>query len=157
MPLFVPLHVYSSYSFLSSGFTIDRLISACKNGSYQSVGLTDRGVLFGFPEFVQLATKYHINPILGIDVTIDGFLLTVFAKDEAGYRWLVDASSRIQQNHPLPSFTALANHGIIVLSPHLSPSFQLDDELALSRKLVQLTGSMSECYIGIPLPSQVPS
>ncbi len=155
--MFVPLHVYSSYSFLSSGFTIDRLISACKNGSYQSVGLTDRGVLFGFPEFVQLATKYHINPILGIDVTIDGFLLTVFAKDEAGYRWLVDASSRIQQNHPLPSFTALANHGIIVLSPHLSPSFQLDDELALSRKLVQLTGSMSECYIGLPLPSQVPS
>ena len=101
--MFVPLHVYSSYSFLSSGFTIDRLISACKNGSYQSVGLTDRGVLLGFPEFVQLATKYHINPILGIDVTIDGFLLTVFAKDEAGYRWLVDASSRIQQNHPLPS------------------------------------------------------
>lgn len=151
--MFIPLHTYSSYSFLSSGLTIDRLISACKTNQYPAVGLSDLHVLFGIPEFYTLAKRHHLDPLLGLDVQHDGFLFTIFAKDEIGYRWLVHASSAIQHQQPLPSFASLGDHGIVVLSPHLSSSFDLQSA-DLSRRLATLTQGLKTCLIGLPLLSQ---
>ncbi len=153
MPLFIPLHTYSSYSFLSSGLTIDRLISACKNNQYSAVGLSDLHVLFGLPEFTSLAKRYHLDPIIGMDIQHLGFLWTVFAKDEIGYRWLVSASSAINHQQPIPSFSTLGDHGIVVISPHLSPAFDVTSS-TLSRELASITSGVKTCLIGLPLHHQ---
>jgi DNA polymerase-3 subunit alpha len=153
--LFIPLHIYSSYSFLSSGFTIDRLISTCKQQQFQSVGLTDRHVLFGFPEFQQLTKRYQINPIFGMDILHEGFLWTVFAKNEVGYRWLVHTSSSLQHETKSVDFASLGEDGIVVLSPHLSDAFDIQDA-QLSRRLATITSGLKHVFIGLPMVDQVP-
>ena len=86
--MFIPLHLTSSYSFLSSGFTMDRLISAIKEKGYGTVGLADHQVLFGVPEFSTLTKKNQIQSIIGLDIIYPEMLVTFFARDEEGYRHL---------------------------------------------------------------------
>lgn len=49
---FTPLHVYSGYSFLKSGLTIDKIAKATKDLGYYGCGLSDVNVMHGIPEFV---------------------------------------------------------------------------------------------------------
>ena len=42
---FVPLHIYSPYSFLKSGFTMERLFSSLKRKHYSFAGISDLGVM----------------------------------------------------------------------------------------------------------------
>ena len=96
-PLFIPLHITSSYSFLSSGFTMDRLLSSLKEKQYSVAGLADYQVLFGVPEFATLTKKNQIQSIIGIDIAYAKMLVTFFAKNEEGYRLLIQLSQLAQQ------------------------------------------------------------
>ena len=48
---FAPLHVYSSYSFLQSGLTIQKIVNATKVNDYFGVAICDKEVMYGVPNF----------------------------------------------------------------------------------------------------------
>jgi len=91
--MFTPLHVYTSYSFLKSGFTVAHLLASLKEKQYDQAAISDYQVLFGIPEFFAGAEKQGIIAIAGLDVTIADELITLIARDETGYLNLVALSS----------------------------------------------------------------
>lgn len=145
--VFVPLHVYTNYTFLSSGFTLDRLFSSLKEKNYNVCAITDLHVLYGLPEFFTLAKKNNITPLAGIDIRLDDLLITFFAKDEFGYRYLIELSHLIQQQKPI-AFKEKNDHLIAVISPFQSSLFNKDEE-TIARRIHSVLGVLKNVYIGI--------
>ena len=67
---FAPLRIISGYSFLKSGLTMDRISASIKKNDYYGAGLSDFGVLYGVPSFVdsvkKLGKKSKVLIIIGI-------------------------------------------------------------------------------------------
>lgn len=145
--MFVPLHVYTNYTFLSSGFTLDRLFSSLKEKNYSVCAMTDLHVLYGIPEFFTLAKKNNVTPLAGIDIHLDDILVTFFAKDEFGYRYLIELSHLIQQKKPIV-FKEKNEHLIAVISPFQSAFFTNEFDV-IARRIFDLFGGIKELYIGI--------
>ena len=97
MSKFAPIHIISGYSFLRSGLTLKKIESAIKNNVYFGMGLTDEGVLHGFPPFFHLMKKYKKPYILGLSLQVDENDLAVYAIDEEGYVNLINISLAIQK------------------------------------------------------------
>ena len=147
--MFIPLHLTSSYSFLSSGFTMDRLISALKEKHYTVAGLADHQVLFGVPEFATLTKKNKIQSLIGIDIVYPKLLVTFFAKDEIGYRTLIHLSHLAQQGKvDTWRFPAGEDHIIAVISSRQSTIFQEPFD-AIALHLQTFLKGIKSTYIGI--------
>ena len=145
--MFIPLHVTTHYSFLSSGLTLDRLFLSLKEKDFTSCAITDVHVLFGVPEFFTLAKKNHITPLAGMDIHTKDFVLTFFAKDEQGYKDLIRLSHDHQKGITW-SFKEKNDHLIVVISPYQSAIFKEDFQV-ISRSIQTLLGGISTLYIGI--------
>lgn len=105
---FIPLHVYSEYSFLNSGLTLDKYFSFAKKHKLNILGVSDFQVMFSFPAFVELAKKHNIKPILGMDVKLGNYLLSIFIKDETGYLNLIKINNFLNSSNF--SYDFLKNH-----------------------------------------------
>ncbi len=136
MPEFVHLHVHSEYSLLDGLARIDGLFKRAKMLGMPALALTDHGVLYGAIEFYQKAAKYEVKPIIGCEVYIARrgmeqrshkkdsrpHHLTLLARDEEGYRNLLQLTSRAQLEgfyyKPRVDKELLAKHarGLICLS-----------------------------------------
>jgi DNA polymerase-3 subunit alpha len=105
---FVHLHNHSDYSLLDGAAPLERLITKAKSFGMQHLSLTDHGNLFGALKFYQLCKKHGLNPIIGSEFymapgsrhiktgTEAGnkyYHLVLLAKNEAGYRNLIQLSS----------------------------------------------------------------
>ncbi|MFA5421241.1 MAG: DNA polymerase III subunit alpha [Bacilli bacterium] len=86
---FIPLHVYTGYSFLQSGITVDNYLKALKKRGYQGSGISDFETVSGVPEFLKALKKSKLAAIPGLDVLVDENLLTFYATNEVGYRNLL--------------------------------------------------------------------
>lgn len=94
---FVPLHITSGYSFLKSGLTIPKITKAVKDNNYFAMGLADKGIMYGIPEFIAAAESLNKPYLVGIEINIEGDTLCVYAISETGYRHLVVINSLIQK------------------------------------------------------------
>ena len=83
---FVPLHVYSGYSFLHSGLSIRKICGLAKKMGYFGVGLSDLETMSGFPELSHLLEKEPLKAFYGLDVVVDETLLSLYLTNEEGYR-----------------------------------------------------------------------
>ncbi len=99
---FVHFRVQSSYSFLESALTIDRIVELARTHKMPSICLADRGNLFGSLEFALNASKAGVQAINGAIVNIafgdaklasDFSEILLIAKDEIGYQNLLKAVS----------------------------------------------------------------
>jgi DNA polymerase III subunit alpha len=147
--VFIPLHLTSAYTFLSSGFTMDRLLSALKEKGYSTAGLADHQVLFGIPDFATQSKKLQRQAIVGIDILFPQMLVTFFARDEEGYRQLIALSHLAQQGKISQWQSPSKNqHLVAVVSPLQSSIFnQKDTEIALYLKQHLL--GIEHVYLGI--------
>ncbi|TLS39131.1 DNA polymerase III subunit alpha [Pseudalkalibacillus caeni] len=106
---FVHLHVHSEYSLLDSACRIDSLVEAARMLEYPALALTDKGVMYGTVPFYKKCRQAGIKPIIGLEVKVlkEGFhnpkitakdihTLVLLAKNEAGYKNLLQISSAIQ-------------------------------------------------------------
>jgi DNA polymerase-3 subunit alpha len=71
---FVPLHLYSGYSFLRSGLSVPKIIHLAEKNHYYGVGLTDYETMTGLPEFYHAIKDKTLLPVYGMDVEVDGDL-----------------------------------------------------------------------------------
>ena len=86
---FIPLHVYTGYSFLQSGITEENFLKALKKRGFKGSGITDFNSLSGIPHFYKALKQEKLNLLAGVDFLIDDNLLSFFALNEEGYRNLL--------------------------------------------------------------------
>lgn len=99
MSSWFPIHVHSHFSILQSCSKIQEIIDECIAKGYVSCGLTDTNSISGVVEFLSLAGKKSIKPILGCELNIcsqDASIqdtsnrkvsrLITLAKNDNGYR-----------------------------------------------------------------------
>src|SRR5438552_2110235 len=103
---FVHLHLHTEYSLLDGACRLDRLMEKARELKFPTLTITDHGVLYGAIDFYQAARNAGIKPIIGCEVYVaPGSLLdkksgsggkdayhhlVLLAKDEAGYRNLIN-------------------------------------------------------------------
>lgn len=86
---FVHLHVHSCYSFLDGASEPEELACRAAELGFSSLALTDHNSTAGSVKFVAACQQYHIQPILGSEITFyDGSHLTLLAEDTRGYAHL---------------------------------------------------------------------
>jgi DNA polymerase III subunit alpha len=156
--MFVPLHIYSSYSFLQSGFPIERLTSALKEKKYTVAALTDNQVLFGIPEFFAKSSRQGIRAIAGLDVHYLGELLTLLAIDETGYLNLVHISSTLSSTAASEELLKQHQEGLIMIvstrQGTMVEKFVNNDSEAIVKLLHHLYTINNQFYVGIEVYNQ---
>src|SRR5438445_12255658 len=68
---FVHLHVHTSYSLREGALTIAKLIKLAAADNQPAIAITDTNNLFGALEFSEKAAKEGIQPIIGVQLTLD--------------------------------------------------------------------------------------
>lgn len=136
---FVHLHVHTEYSMLDGASKIDELFDHVQRDGQPAVAITDHGNLFGLVDFFNAGQRAGVTPILGSELYqaigsrrdqqlggSDGrqryYHLTVLAENDAGYRNLIELSTRAYLEgywyKPRIDLELLEQHheGLIVLS-----------------------------------------
>lgn len=68
---FIHLHVHSAFSLLEGAIKLKDLITLCKENNMPAVGVTDTNNVFGAAEFSKKAKGAGIQPIIGIQLSVD--------------------------------------------------------------------------------------
>lgn len=97
MNRFVPLRIISGYSFLKSGLTIYKIAASIKKEDFYGAGLSDLGVLYGVPSFVDEIEKLDKKYAIGMSLELDDHFV-LYAKNEEGYRNLISLSSLFSED-----------------------------------------------------------
>ena len=86
---FLPLHIYSGYSFLQSALSLRKIVGLGLKRKYEGIALTDYESMSGFPELYHLCKTYDAKPIFGMDIDVNQQRFTLFIEKEDGYRNLI--------------------------------------------------------------------
>ncbi|MBR1581671.1 MAG: DNA polymerase III subunit alpha [Bacilli bacterium] len=152
---FIPLHTHSCYTFLQSAVKLDAYVeNAIKNG-YKTIGISDVGVLYGYPEFNKLAKKAGINPIFGMDLVCNENTYSLFVKDETGYSNLCKISTFLENNNGIcESLDTIKDYvaGLIcVISTKSSKVFEHVNENVFKDTLYKIQKYFPDFYIGLEI------
>jgi DNA polymerase III subunit alpha len=104
---FVHLHVHSHFSLLDGLSKIEVLLEHAKELGFESLALTDHGVMYGAIEFYTKALEVGIKPIIGMEAYValhsmadkqtkvdnDYYHLTLLAQNYEGYQNLMILST----------------------------------------------------------------
>lgn len=132
MPKYVPLHVHSHYSLLKALPKIPALVARAKAEGIEALALTDIDNLYGAIEFYKECKAAGIQPIIGLDATLEGgSRRLLYAQNEQGYKNLIQlvTKSHLVDAHGTPiTQSMLAEHsaGIISIDPH-DPAYALHE------------------------------
>ena len=90
--------LHTQYSICEGAIKIDNLKDFCKSNKIKSIGISDTANLCGVLEFSEAISKQGTQPIIGTQINFEykneKGLLTLIAKNEVGYKKLVELSSR---------------------------------------------------------------
>ncbi len=68
MTSFTHLHIHTQYSLLDGTSRVEELLDKAKELGFDSLAITDHGVMYGAVEFYEEALKRGIKPIIGCEV-----------------------------------------------------------------------------------------
>ena len=153
---YIPLHVYSGYSFLSSALKVEDIIANSLIKNLKFVAVSDYSNASIFPSFTSLASKNHLTPIYGTTLILEtdkgSFYFGVYVKNEEGYKSLC---SLIYHKDEL-SLEILNHHkkGLILVIPTISNivvrDLLLNQEIeTLERLCFKVQDGFEDVYIGI--------
>jgi DNA polymerase-3 subunit alpha len=86
---FVPLHIYSGFSYLQSGLIASNIPLIAKKLGYSAVGISDKNSLSGLAPFDHSCLANSLKPIFGMDLEINEGLFSLYVLNEKGYRHLL--------------------------------------------------------------------
>ena len=135
---FVHLHVHSSFSLLEGALRIDELKKLALKDAMPALALTDSNNLFGALEFSEKISGAGIQPITGIELSVE------FGDEKPSRNGLPPARPSLV----LLAMTATGYANLMLLSsraymgpaPGEPPHVQMDELLRLSEGLICLTG-----------------
>lgn len=93
---FTHLHVHTGYSLLDGSAKITELVARAKELGFDSLAITDHGVMYGAMEFYKECKKAGIKPIIGCEVYVapnSRFDKEVGANDERYYHLILLAET----------------------------------------------------------------
>ena len=119
--------LHTQYSICEGAIKIYELKNYCKNKKIKSIGISDTSNLCGALEFSEKISKQGTQPIIGTQIMFkyngNEGLLTLIAKNEIGYRNILELSSKSylenqDLQNPMCYFDDLIkfNEGIILMS-----------------------------------------
>lgn len=155
---FVPLHVYSGYSFEKSGLKIDQYVLAAKKMGYTAIGLSDFEYLSGVPYFVHECEKANIKPIIGEDFYFDNLLFTFIVLNETGYRNLLKFNYQNSQGKLSLRFLKENSEGLATIlsiqNDAIKKAYIVNpDEVA--SKMFKLSKGIANFYLGIEVNEEL--
>lgn len=108
---FVHLKATTEFSISKSINIIPNVIKKAQSDSMGAVAITDSNGLFGAVAFYKEARKKGLKPIIGLDASIqqeDGnaYSLTLLAKNQNGYKKLIELNSRAYVENRSSEFVA---------------------------------------------------
>ena len=83
---YVELHCHSAYSFLDGASLPEELAQRAAELGYEAIALTDHDGVWGAMEFSQACKSFGVRPIVGAELTVDGFHLTVLVESPEGWK-----------------------------------------------------------------------
>ena len=86
---FLPLHVYTGYSFLKSGMSLPSFVHLAKKRGQHYCAISDYQTMTGFPELTALCQKNGLIPVYGMDVFVEGLCFSCYIQSEEGYQNLI--------------------------------------------------------------------
>ena len=149
---FVPLHVYSGYSFGKSGLKIDQYVKAAKKFGYTSLGLTDFASLSTAPLLVHECEANNIKPIIGEDFYFDNLLFSLIVINEVGYRNLLKCNYEYALGKLNLRFLKEHSDGLAVILSIQNDAFKkvyISEPQELAKKMAKLSNGIKEFYLGI--------
>ena len=87
---FLPLHVYTGYSFLRSGISLASFVALAKKRGQKYCCISDLGTMTGFPELASLCARQGMIPIYAMEAQVDGLSFIAVIQEECGYRNLIE-------------------------------------------------------------------
>ncbi|MCH5180669.1 MAG: DNA polymerase III subunit alpha [Erysipelotrichales bacterium] len=146
---FIPMHVYSEYSFLNSGLTMEKYFSFAKKNKLKYLGISDLNVMFGFPIFDSYAKNSDIKPLFGMDIALGRFLISLYIKNESGYLNLIKISNFLKTNELSYDFLKKHQDGLIIIISINVDNF--DNSLPSIKKLYE---DFNDVYVGLEIYSE---
>jgi DNA polymerase III alpha subunit len=67
---FVPLHIYSGFSYLRSGLVAEKIPAIAYKLGYKAVGLSDVGTLSGYAPFTHACLRLGLKPLYLMDAEV---------------------------------------------------------------------------------------
>ena len=154
---YVPLHVYSGYSFLKSGLKIEQYLSEAKKRGMEFVGLSDFSSFTGAPLLYHEAEKLGIKVILGEDLIIDNLLFSFYVLNEKGYQNLLKLSLLVEEGKATSETILDYNDGLAIIlttQNDLLKQSLLSDLSEFTRKMARLTKGYTNFYLGLEVTSE---
>jgi len=150
---FVPLYLYSGFSYLKSGLPVERIPALAKKRGYEAVGLCDWNSLSGYAPFTHCCKAAGVSPIYGIDLELDGEHYCFYVKDEEGYRNILILALEASRNAASLQLAASHQAGLALVydleHSFLKDHFQ-EDEKELALRLNEKLRAFKNVYLGLP-------
>ena len=157
---YVELHCHTNYSFQEGASFIQELLIRAAELGYPSLAITDHDNLCGSMEFARTAHALGVQPIIGVEVTLNGgSQLTLLAENQMGYSNLCNLLSASYlttgRSEPEVDPRFLADHaqGLILLTgchngkvPYLAQHRGMDEAEKIVRCYVDWFG-MNNVYV----------
>src|SRR5436190_20616712 len=105
---YVELHCHSAYSFLDGASAPEELARRAAELGFPALALTDHDGVWGAMEFAQACKSFGVRPIVGAELTVDDFHLTILVESQEGWRNLCRLVTRAHRDtRPAPDREAL--------------------------------------------------
>ncbi len=150
---FVPLHVYSGFSYLQSALKAQYLPALAKKYGYEAIAICDHGSMSGYAPFTHIAKEQNIKPIYGMDVLIGGDTFSLFVKNEEGYRNLLPLTLRCSQEKITIEDLKKHSAGLILVflpDPEIFGRLTESDIPSYAEDLAKKLLPFEEHYLGLP-------
>ena len=94
---YVPLYIKTHNSLLSSLIKEADLIDYAIKNNLTALTITDNN-MYGVLDFYHLCKKNSIKPVIGLELTIDGYDIVLYCKNYDGYKNLIYLSTKLSEN-----------------------------------------------------------
>ncbi len=150
---FVPLHIYTGFSYLKSALPAQRVPLLAKKYGYTKIGITDDGSLSGFAPFEHACKDAGITPVFGMDANVDEGTFSLFVESEAGYRNLLHLTKLASEKKLTFAHIKERSMGLALvytMDPQLFEDRYQSSSNDLALKIAEYTKPFAHSYIGLP-------
>lgn len=156
---FIPLHVYSGFSFLSSGLSAKKIPLLARKNGYKGVGISDIQTLSGYAPFTHSALDQGVAPYYLMDVEVLEGTFSLLVVNEEGYRNLCALSLKASEESLSIEDIVLHQKGLKVIlnseSTFLKHDYKGKKMSELASRLAYFLKGFQEVCLSIPyLPKE---
>ena len=97
----VELRAHTAFSFGDGAVTPENLARRAAELGYKGIGITDTADLGGIVRFALEAKRQGIQPIAGVELNVDGYIVALIARTDEGFRNIASLVTRARVHSDL--------------------------------------------------------